>query len=60
MRVGDEPTCAEVLIALGEARPELRSSIGACRLAVNHEFASAKTHVKPDDELALVGLVSGG
>lgn len=60
VRVGDQPTCAQVLEALGEAHPQLRASVGSCRLAVNHEFAAASTPIKPTDELALIGLVSGG
>lgn len=57
---GSEATPAAVLAALAEGAPALAASLGASRLAVNHEFAAADTVVRPGDEVALVGMVSGG
>lgn len=54
------PTAASVLQALGEHIPELSDSLRTSRLAVNHEFASAEQPIRPGDEVALIGMVSGG
>ena len=51
-------TAGDVLAALGEACPGL--SLASARLAVNHEFAGAERIIAPGDEVALIGLVSGG
>jgi molybdopterin converting factor small subunit len=56
----DRPTSREVLDALADRRPELRGSLATCRLAVNHAFAADETPVEPGDEVAVIGLVSGG
>ncbi|MCM2373181.1 MoaD/ThiS family protein [Aporhodopirellula aestuarii] len=40
--------------------PDLSASIGVSRLAVNHEFAAADSLINAGDEVALVGLISGG
>ena len=53
-------TAADVLAGLGEAYPALRPSLAASRLAVNHEYVAGSFSVRPDDEVALIGLVSGG
>lgn len=47
---------------VGDALTELGWLIGDLRavLAVNREYASAETVLKPDDELALIPPVSGG
>ena len=50
----------DVIDAIERARPALAGRIAHCRLAVNHAFASHDTEVRPGDELALIGLVSGG
>lgn len=34
--------------------------LSACRLAVNHEFAAPDQWVNERDEVALIGMVSGG
>lgn len=57
---GESVTARAVLEALGEASAELRDSLRTSRLAVNHEFADAETTIKPGDEVALIGMVSGG
>ncbi|MBL1217436.1 MAG: MoaD/ThiS family protein [Planctomycetes bacterium] len=50
----------QVTQLLGAQYPDLAASLPACRLAVNHEFAGADQPISPTDELALVGMVSGG
>ena len=60
VRVATDATSADVLRALGEAEPALRSSMNVLRLAVNHEFAGPGMAVSALDELALIGLVGGG
>ncbi len=53
-------TCDTVKAALAEASPLLRESIDASRLAVNHAFVSGDHKITEADEVALIGLVSGG
>lgn len=50
----------EVKEMLGAAYPALRPFLGAARLAVNCEFAGSETVVRAGDEVALIGMVSGG
>jgi molybdopterin converting factor small subunit len=56
---GDPTTAGEVLQAL-TATPSLASGLSACRLAVNHAFAADDTPIRATDEVALIGMVSGG
>lgn len=56
----DQATANGVLAALHEAHPALRSGLGGCRLAVNHAFAQGPTPIRESDEVALIGLISGG
>lgn len=53
-------TCGEVRAALGSQYPVLAKFLGAARLAVNGEFAGAEQAIGAADEVALIGLVSGG
>lgn len=46
----------EVLQVLGEKWPELKGA----RLAVNHAFSTGDEVIGAKDELALIGMVSGG
>lgn len=56
-----EPTAGSVLAALATAAAEpLVGSLGTSRLAVNHEFAEDTHPIRPGDEVALIGMVSGG
>jgi len=52
--------CADVIDALRREYPSLAGSLASSRLAVNHEFGSAETMISAEDEVALIGLVSGG
>ena len=54
------PTCAALRVRLGEVEPKLAPLLDHCRLAVNHAFASDDQRIGPGDEVALIGLVSGG
>lgn len=56
----DEPTCARLRDAIIAAEPVLVSSLRTARLAVNHRFADDAQRIGPDDEIALIGMVSGG
>jgi len=51
---------AGVLRLIGAAHPVLRPLLPASRLAINARFASPADTVTPADELALIGMVSGG
>ncbi|RMH31633.1 MAG: MoaD/ThiS family protein [Planctomycetota bacterium] len=55
-----QPTARDVLDALTQAQPAMRSMLTACRLAVNHAFADDATLIRAGDEVAVIGLVSGG
>jgi molybdopterin converting factor small subunit len=54
-------TCGQLSGLLADACPALRPSLATARFAVNGEFApSPETPVREGDEVALIGLVSGG
>ena len=52
--------CRTLRERLAAAHPELAPSMAASRLAVNHEFAPPEQTIREGDEVALIGLVSGG
>jgi len=54
------PTVARLRAALAEACPALAPTLLGSRLAVNHEFAWDSEMVGENDEVALIGMVSGG
>jgi molybdopterin synthase catalytic subunit len=54
------PSCAELRAAVTQQYPALASVLPACRFAVNDAFASESQIVQPSDDIALIGLVSGG
>ncbi len=55
-----EPTCAALVERLAEEYPMLRPLLGTCRFAINHEFVDMSYKIEPGDEIALIGMVSGG
>ncbi|HEX7010362.1 MAG TPA: MoaD/ThiS family protein [Phycisphaeraceae bacterium] len=57
---GTSTTCAELRKALAEAVPELATSLPNSRLAVNHAYADDNERITASDEVALIGMVSGG
>lgn len=60
VRLGGDHSCAGVLAGLAAEQPELSRLLPGARLAINGEFAAAERPVTASDELALIGLVSGG
>lgn len=55
VEVGETPTCQCVLEELKRIHPALTG-----RIALNHAFVDGDQEVCEDDEVALIGLVSGG
>lgn len=55
-----ESTCRELRQKLRQAAPRLAGSLTASRFAVNHVFANEAQPLRPGDEVALIGMVSGG
>ena len=51
---------SDLITELARQYPALKSSIVVSRLAVNQEFVSPESFVQADDEVALIGLISGG
>ncbi len=56
----DVLTCGRLRQALADQVPQLADRLPSCRLAVNHAFAADDLEVKKGDEVALIGMVSGG
>ncbi len=57
---GDSITCRALLRRLARVSPALAPSLRSSRLAVNHEFARDDRRVLSSDDVALIGMVSGG
>lgn len=53
-------TSADIKAAVARACPAVAPLLGPARLAVNAEFVPDGRAVCPGDEVALIGLVSGG
>jgi molybdopterin converting factor small subunit len=56
---GSSVTADDLKAHVEQAFPGL-SGLAACRVAVNQHFVSGDHQVSADDEIALVGPVSGG
>lgn len=56
----DATTADQIMQDLTRQLPELAASLPSSRLAVNHEYVDQQHPVTPGDELALIGMVSGG
>jgi len=54
------PTAGTVIDRLGTAQPALRPLLVGSRLAVNCQCVPEGHPISPGDELAIIGLVSGG
>lgn len=54
------PTADSVLARLAEQHPGLRGLLGSAVLAVNCSHVPGDTPVGESDELAVIGMVSGG
>jgi molybdopterin converting factor small subunit len=57
---GETITCAQIRSALAGAVPCLSGAMKHGRLAVNHAFGQDDQAVTAHDEVALIGMVSGG
>lgn len=57
---GDSIACADLRQRIIAVSPPLERLLPACRFAVNQSFADDTHIVTPDDEVALIGMVSGG
>jgi len=56
----NEVTTPEILAALRREAPSIAAALPSARLAVNERFADFEQRVSESDEVALIGLVSGG
>ncbi len=54
------PTVTDLLLAIQSEHANLKIDPTHHRIAVNHEFADPNQPVRPTDEIALIGAVSGG
>jgi molybdopterin converting factor small subunit len=55
-----EATVSGIKAALAAAVPPIAATVGQSRIAVNHEFAGDGDLIRAGDEVALIGMVSGG
>ncbi len=60
VQLADAATVADLRKCLAEAAPTLAPMLAGSRIAVNHAFAREDQTLGPSDEIALIGLVSGG
>ena len=60
VELADQAVARDVPAAVERACPALAGTIGHVRLARNHAFAQGDEAIGASDELALIGLVSGG
>lgn len=58
VRVPAGATVADVRAVLASTHPALAGA--HVRIAVNHAFAGEQRRIDPGDEVAVIGLVSGG
>jgi MoaE-MoaD fusion protein len=58
--LADDALVADVLAHYESQMPRLRQTLPSLALAVNQEYASPKTKLKSNDEIALLPPVSGG
>ncbi len=57
---GPQITCGDLRARLAKQAPDLARLLPASRFAVNHAFVEDSCIISPADEVALIGLVSGG
>lgn len=56
----ESPTCDDLRRALATACPAVAHTLGASRFAVNCELVDEMHRIDAGDEIALIGMVSGG
>ncbi|TVP58085.1 MAG: MoaD/ThiS family protein [Gemmatimonadales bacterium] len=57
---GDPPTCGDAREALARTHPSIAPLLPSHRFARNQEIVADSEPIEADDELALIGMVSGG
>ncbi len=57
---GNAIACSELRKRVVAVCPPLERLLPACRFAVNQQFVTDEHMVQPTDEVALIGMVSGG
>lgn len=60
VRLGAGGNCGQLKDALGREHPALAPFLRTARFAVNSEFVPPDYVVREGDEIALIGMVSGG
>lgn len=61
VRTGAAPiTAAALLDAVAKQHAPLRDSLAASRLAVDADYAAPGDVVRPESEIALIGMIGGG
>lgn len=60
VEVDEGGTLESLRAALAAQHPERAGLLRSARLAVNHRFAPADQPLNPDDEIAVIEMVSGG
>jgi len=58
--LADERTCAALRAGLAAAAPALAPALATARFAVNSRFVADSYGIGEGDEVALIGMVSGG
>ena len=53
-------TVTELRRLLAESQPAIAATLPGSRIAINHEFAGENDVVRPGDEVAVIGMLSGG
>jgi MoaE-MoaD fusion protein len=56
----DQSTCTALRAGLESQHPALRPLLSSTRVALNSRFVPPDAPIGPRDEVALIGLVSGG
>jgi molybdopterin converting factor small subunit len=51
---------AQLRAMLGKSEPKLLPYLRSSRFAVNHAFVDDSAVVRPEDEIAVIGMVFGG
>ena len=61
IQIGDgRTTCGDLRLRLAQSEAALAAMLPACRFAVNHQFAAEDQEIDEGDEIALIGMTSGG
>lgn len=57
---GETATPSMMMESIAKQAQALAESLPASRLAVNHSYVGPDDSITPGDEIALIGMVSGG